>query len=96
MGRRADNRRYVVQRTLVILLMGCKCHYCPERRPEKLEFHHKFAPRWSPTKTSRCMRIRRYLRDWLDKELVLACGRCNKRQGAPPPRKGEHVEKLPF
>ena len=45
--RRAANRRYAVQRTLLILLMGSKCRYCSERRPWNLKFHHTKRPRLS-------------------------------------------------
>lgn len=95
MSRRADNKRYVVQRTLLILMMGCKCAYCQERRPWKLEFHHLVKSRNGHAgRTSRTQRIRWYMRGWLDGELVLACGRCNKKQGEPPPRGDE--EPIPF
>jgi hypothetical protein len=83
-SRTADNRRYGTQRTLLILLMGSKCAYCQERRPWELEFHHEKKASWNPTKTSRHQRIRLYMRDWCNKILVLACGACNKKRGAPP------------
>lgn len=96
MGRKADNKRYVIQRTLLILLMGAKCKFCPERRPERLQFHHKYRPKWRPQKTARHMRIRLYARDWGAGECVLACGRCNKKLGQPPLRPGEVEEPLPL
>lgn len=83
MGRTADNRRYSVQRTLLILLMGSKCAFCPERRPWMLEFHHKKKRAWDPGKTSRHRRIRRYMSEWAEGKVVLACGDCNKRLGQP-------------
>jgi hypothetical protein len=83
MSRTADNRRYAVQRTLLILLMGSKCKYCQERRPWFLEFHHLKRPDWNPAKTSRHRRIRLYMRDWSNGVLVLACGTCNKCNGKP-------------
>jgi hypothetical protein len=83
MGRIADNRRYSVQRTLLILLMGSKCKYCPERRPWRLEFHHTDNGGWEPEKTSRHRRIRLYMRDWSNGILVLACTKCNKKMGKP-------------
>jgi len=95
MGRAADNHRYAVQRTLLILLMGSKCAYCQERRPWRLEFHHLKRPTWRPQKTSRHRRIRLYMKDWSENALVLACGRCNKTKGQPPvedPKDGE----IPF
>ena len=84
MSRRADNRRYATQRTLLILLMGSKCKYCPERRPWVLEFHHTARPNWDSKKTSRHRRIKLWIKDYADGSLVLACGRCNKRIGQPP------------
>lgn len=85
MGRKADNRRYHTQRLLLILLMGSKCKFCSERRPWKLEFHHtKKSKNGNAAKTSRHQRIRWYTRDWSNGELVLACSRCNKKQGEPP------------
>jgi hypothetical protein len=92
-SRAADNRRYVTQRTLAILLMGSKCKYCPERRPWRLEFHHTRRVDWCPAKTSRCRRIRRYIQDWSNGICVLDCGTCNKRQGQP---EESAVEELPF
>ena len=32
---------------------------------------------------SRKKRIRNYMREWLDGTCVLACGKCNKKLGAP-------------
>jgi hypothetical protein len=96
--RLATNRRYVVQRTLLIQLMGGKCVYCPKSSAEtrlwELEFHHTVQPNWRPAKTSRHRRIRLYARDWGNGELVLACGTCNKKLGQPPPRAGE--SEIPF
>lgn len=92
--RRADNRRYSVQRTLLILLMGSKCSYCTERRPWKLEFHHTRKCDWRPTNTSRHQRIRLYMRDWSNGVCVLACSKCNKKQGEPESDGGE--EPIPF
>lgn len=83
MGRVADNRRYHTQRTLLILLMGSRCKYCSERRPWKLEFHHTDPRAWKPHKTSRHRRIRRYMREWSEGRVVLACTKCNKRLGQP-------------
>lgn len=77
-------RRHNVQRTLLILLMGSKCAYCPERRPWMLEFHHTKRVNWRPAKTSRTRRIRRYAQDWSNGICVLACGTCNKKKGRPP------------
>ena len=84
MARKADNRRYVTQRTLLIALMGSKCAFCSERRPWKLEFHHKVKADWYPQSTSRHRRIRLYARDWGAGIVCLACGTCNKKLGAPP------------
>lgn len=83
MGRLAMNRKYTVQRTLLILLMGSKCGYCSERRPWRLEFHHTKRRTWNPAKTSRHQRIRLYMRDWSMGVCVLACGKCNKKAGQP-------------
>ena len=83
MGRQADNRRYVTQRVLLILLMGSKCEYCQERRPWKLEFHHLKRVAWKGEKTSRHRRIRLYMHDWAEGLCVLACGKCNKKLGRP-------------
>lgn len=97
MGRQAQNRKYAVQRTLLILLMGSKCKYCPERRPWKLEFHHTKRVDWNPAKTSRHRRIKRYMLDWGAGVCVLACGTCNKRLGQPAERAdGETEEPIPF
>ena len=94
MGRKADNRRYHTQRLLLILLMGSKCKFCAERRPWKLEFHHtKKSKNGHGGKTSRHQRIRWYMRDWGNGELVLACGKCNKKQGEPP---SDNEEPIPF
>lgn len=82
-SRAAENRRYAVRRTLLILLMGAKCRFCPERRPWKLEFHHTVKRTWNPHKTSRNRRVQRYAQDWANGECVLACGRCNKKLGEP-------------
>ena len=85
MGRKADNRRYHTQRLLLILLMGSKCKYCQERRPWRLEFHHKEKSEYgSGGNTSRHQRIRWYMREWGKGILVLACSKCNKKQGEPP------------
>jgi hypothetical protein len=78
-------RRASTMRTLLILLMGSKCHYCPERRPWKMEFHHTKPPKWRPARTSRHRRIKLYARDWGDGICVLACGSCNKKKGSPAP-----------
>jgi hypothetical protein len=91
-GRTADNRRYGTQRTLLILLLGSKCKYCPERRPWRLEFHHLKVPSWRPEKTARHRRIRRYMQDWAEGILVLACGKCNRKYGRPP----DPPEPVPF
>lgn len=96
MGRQAHNRKYSVQRTLLILLMGSKCRYCPERRPWKLEFHHTRKAAWTPAKTSRHRRVRLYMRDWAAGVCVLACGKCNKKQGVPPLPNGQAEEEIPF
>lgn len=95
MSRRADNRRYACQRTLLILLMGSKCEYCQERRPWKLEFHHIKRSDWRPDKTSRHRRIKLYMRDWSLGICVLACGRCNKRNGEPEREQGDE-DAIPF
>jgi len=95
-GRQADNRRYSHQRQLLIMLMGSKCHYCPERRPWELEFHHTVKVKWYPAKTSRHRRIKLWMLDYCEGRLVLACGTCNKRQGVPPLPKGETEEPIPF
>lgn len=84
---RSDRRRYNVQRTLLILLMGSKCSYCQERRPWVLEFHHVVRSKvfnGHAGKTSRKKRIRNYMREWLDGVCVLSCSKCNKQQGVPP------------
>lgn len=93
-SRKAENRRYVVKRTLLILLMGSKCRYCPERRPWKLEFHHTQWRDWTPAKTSRNRRVQRYAQDWANGKCVLACGNCNKRIGQP--RAVSEPETIPF
>ncbi len=95
MGLQADNRRYATQRTLLILLMGSKCKYCQERRPWLLEFHHTRKADWNPAKTSRHRRLKLWLNDLAAGILVLACGPCNKRKGAPPLPAGV-VEEIPF
>ena len=90
----ANRRRYVVQRTLLILIMGSKCAYCPERRPWKLEFHHTVkSANGHAGKTSRHQRIRWYMREWLDGTVVLACGKCNKKLGVPP---APNESEIPF
>lgn len=84
MGQAADRRRYNVQRTLLILMMGSKCAYCQERRPWKLEFHHVVRSKNGQAgRTSRKRRIRWYMQDWLNGECVLACSTCNKKKGMP-------------
>lgn len=92
MSRASDNRLYATKRTLLILLMGSKCKYCPERRPWKLEFHHTLKADWNPAKTSRLRRVKLYLKDYAAGICVLACGRCNKKQGTPP----STDEEIPF
>jgi hypothetical protein len=77
-------RKYNVQRTLLILLMGSKCAYCQERRPWVLEFHHTVRVKKQGCNTGRLRRIRLYMREWLDGVCVLACGTCNKKKGQPP------------
>lgn len=89
------NRRYSVQRTLLILFLSSKCRYCPERRPWKLEFHHTKKRDWTPAKTSRHQRIRLYFRDCANGRCVLACSKCNKKKG-PPPDDLEANEPIPF
>ncbi len=85
MSKRADRRRYETQRTLLILIMGCKCAYCPERRPWELEFHHTVKSKNGHAgRTSKHQRIRWYMQDWLNGICVLACSKCNKKKGAPP------------
>lgn len=93
---RADRRRYEIKRTLLILLMGAKCAYCPERRPWMLEFHHTERVEWKAYKTSRHRRIKLYMRDWANGVCVLACGACNKKKGQPPASKEHPDEKIPF
>lgn len=96
-GQRRDRRAYEMRRTMLIMLMGCKCFRCSERRPESLEFHHLFEPSWRPHKTSRLRRIKLYARDWGNGELTLACGTHNKQAGAPPRKPGAPPEEpMPF
>lgn len=91
---RTNRRRAEVQRTLLIIIMGAKCHYCPERRVWLLEFHHTKKPDWRPAKTSRHRRIKLYARDWGMGILKLACGTCNKKKGSPPSDRPD--EPIPF
>lgn len=82
--------QYATKRALLILLMGSKCRWCGERRPWRLEFHHLVKSKNGHAgRTSRLTRLRRYMREWLDGECVLACGKCNKRLGPPPGRADE-------
>ncbi len=76
-------RNYRKARRLLIIEMGGRCHYCP--RVRRLEFHHKARRLWRAEKTSRWVRLARYRREWLAGAVVLACPKCNKRLGQPPP-----------
>lgn len=90
------NGRYFHQRQLLILLMGCKCKYCPERRPWELEFHHLKRPDWDASRTSRHRRIKLWAKDWGNGHLTLACGTCNKKQGQPAESvNGEYESEIP-
>lgn len=94
-SRAAENRRYATRRTLLILLMGSKCRYCPERRPWRLEFHHTAKRGWNPHKTSRNRRLQRYVQDYGNGCLVLACSKCNKKLGEPRDAR-EPAEAIPL
>lgn len=95
-NQRTNRRKYEVQRTLALILMGARCSYCPETRVWLLEFHHTERTDWRPAKTSRHRRIKLYLRDWGKGICVLACGKCNKEKGQPKESKEHPDEPIPF
>ena len=92
------NRLYVTQRVLLMQMMGGRCHFCGRGGLWTLEFHHTKRRKWDLRKFSQHRRIRKYMQDWLNDELVLACGSikngqrgCNQKNGKPPPE-----DEVPF
>ncbi len=76
-----ENRRYAVQRVLLMQIMGGRCHYCGSGSLWVLEFHHTKRRKWDLRRSSQKRRIRKYMQDWLNGELVLACGSTKDRPG---------------
>jgi len=69
------NAAYRRGRKALIVAMGGKCSLCPRR--SKLEFDHPHGRDWSPSRTSRWVRLARYKREWSAGLIRLLCRSCN-------------------
>jgi hypothetical protein len=80
---RTDQRRrnYTRGRALLEKELGGCCKGCG--RKTRLEFHHLFPRAWSPSKTSRWVRLARYRREAAAGQVELRCRSCNARAGKP-------------
>lgn len=72
---------YQMKRTRLLRKLGNECVYCG--RKSRLEFHHTRPRTWVAAKTNRMQRLRLYERDAANGAVVIACRRCNLRQGTP-------------